>query len=185
MADATDRRLYLVELDLRGLSSPQLAGVQRALDEAVRRENRRGSKIRYLQCIYAPDEQRCLCLFEAAGPDQVRSVNDIARPAITPRPLGLHPRHGPRADHRRGRRRGRGPARAGGAAVPAVQAARRRASLQRRRQPLRRPYDATVSRPHPWMHHPARPAPARQPGRPLQLAAAEGILAPAEIKTAC
>ena len=79
MADETDRRLYLVELDLRGLSSPQLAGVQRALDEAVRRENRRGSKIRYLQRIYAPDEQRCLCLFEAAGPDQVRSVNDIAQ----------------------------------------------------------------------------------------------------------
>jgi Nickel responsive protein SCO4226-like len=79
VADATDRRLYLVELDLRGLSSPQLAGVDRALGEAVRREAGRGSQIRYLQRIYAPDEQRCLCLFEAAGPDQVRSVNDIAQ----------------------------------------------------------------------------------------------------------
>jgi len=79
VADGTDRRLYLVELDLRGLSSPQLASVDRALGEAVRRENRRGSKIRYLQRIYAPDEQRCLCLFEAAGPDQVRHVNDIAQ----------------------------------------------------------------------------------------------------------
>ena len=79
MADETNRRLYLVELDLRGLSSPQLAGVQRALDEAVRRENQHGSQIRYMQCIYAPDEQRCLCLFEAAGPDQVRHVNDIAQ----------------------------------------------------------------------------------------------------------
>ena len=79
MADETDRRLYLVELDLRGLSSLQLASVQRALDEAVRREDQRGRQIRYLQCIYAPDEQRCLCLFEAAGPDQVRSVSDIAQ----------------------------------------------------------------------------------------------------------
>ena len=79
VADETNRRLYLVELNLRGLSSPQLAGVQRALDEAVRRENRHGSQIRYLQCIYAPDEQRCLCLFEAAGPDQVRHVNDSAQ----------------------------------------------------------------------------------------------------------
>ena len=79
MADETDRRLYLVELDLRGLSSPQLAGVDRALGEAVRREAGRGSQIRYLQRIYAPDEQRCLCLFEAACPDQVRSVNDIAQ----------------------------------------------------------------------------------------------------------
>ena len=79
MADETDRGLFLVEHDLRGLSSRQLASVHRALDEAVRRENQRGGRIRYVQRIYAPDEQRCLCLFEAAGPDQVRSVNDIAQ----------------------------------------------------------------------------------------------------------
>ena len=79
MADETDRRLYLVEHDLRGLSPPQLAGVHRALGEAVRRETRRGSRIRYVQRIYAPQEQRCLCLFEAAGPDLVRRVNDIAQ----------------------------------------------------------------------------------------------------------
>jgi hypothetical protein len=83
VADEIDRRLYLVEHDLRGLSPPQLASAHRALDEAVRRENRRGSTIRYLQCIYAPDEQRCLCLFEAADPDQVRSVNDIAQFPLT------------------------------------------------------------------------------------------------------
>jgi hypothetical protein len=75
----TDQRLFLVEHDLRGLTSWQLASVHRALDEAVRRENRRGRRIRYVQRIYAPEEQRCLCLFEAAGPDLVRSVNDIAQ----------------------------------------------------------------------------------------------------------
>ena len=32
-----------------------------------------------MQRIYAPGEQRCLCLFEAVGPDLVRSVNDIAQ----------------------------------------------------------------------------------------------------------
>jgi hypothetical protein len=79
VADETGRGLFLVEHDLRGLSSRQLASVHRALDEAVRRENQRGGRIRYVQRIYAPDEQRCLCLFEAAGPDQVRSVNDIAQ----------------------------------------------------------------------------------------------------------
>ncbi len=76
---ATDQRLFLVEHDLRGLTSWQLASVHRALGEAVRRENRRGRRIRYVQRIYAPEEQRCLCLFEAAGPDLVRSVNDIAQ----------------------------------------------------------------------------------------------------------
>jgi Nickel responsive protein SCO4226-like len=79
VADPTDRQLFLVEHDLRGLSPWQLATVHRALGEAVRRENRRGSRIRYVQRIYAPAEQRCLCLFEAAGPDLVRSVNDIAQ----------------------------------------------------------------------------------------------------------
>ena len=79
MTDQADRHLFLVEHDLRGLSPWQLATVHRALGEAVRRENRQGRQIRYVQRIYAPDEQRCLCLFEAAGPNLVRSVNDIAQ----------------------------------------------------------------------------------------------------------
>jgi alpha-D-ribose 1-methylphosphonate 5-triphosphate diphosphatase PhnM len=53
--------------------------VDRALDEAVRRETRQGGQIRCVQRIYAPAEHRCLCLFEAAGPDVVRHVNDIAQ----------------------------------------------------------------------------------------------------------
>jgi len=73
------RLLYLVEHDLRDLSPSQLAEVYRALGEAVRRAIRRGSRIRYVQRIYAPDEQRCLCLFEATGPEVVRAVNDIAQ----------------------------------------------------------------------------------------------------------
>jgi Nickel responsive protein SCO4226-like len=79
VADETDRCLFLVEHDLRGLLPWQLAAVHRALGEAVRRENQRGRQIRYVQRIYAPEEQRCLCLFEAASPDLVRSVNDIAQ----------------------------------------------------------------------------------------------------------
>jgi len=79
VADETHRRLYLVEHDLRGLSPAQLASVHRALDEAVRREAGRGSRIRYVQRIYAPDERRCLCLFEATSPQVVRAVNDMAQ----------------------------------------------------------------------------------------------------------
>ena len=79
MADEIGRRLYLVELDLHGLSSPQRATVDRALDEAVRREIQQGGQIRCVQRIYAPAEHRCLCLFEATGPDVVRHVNDTAQ----------------------------------------------------------------------------------------------------------
>jgi Protein of unknown function (DUF4242) len=79
VADETSHRLYLVEHDVHGLSSPQRATVHRALDEAVRREIQQGRQIRYVQRIYAPAEHRCLCLFEATGPDVVRNVNDIAQ----------------------------------------------------------------------------------------------------------
>jgi Protein of unknown function (DUF4242) len=79
LADETGHQLYLVEHDLRGLSSPQRATVYRALDEAVRREIQQGRQIRYVQCIYAPAEHRCLCLFEATGPDVVRHVHDTAQ----------------------------------------------------------------------------------------------------------
>jgi hypothetical protein len=49
------------------------------LEEAVCRAAGRGSRIRYVQRILAAQERRCLCLFQAPGPDAVRSVNDIAQ----------------------------------------------------------------------------------------------------------
>jgi len=52
---------------------------RRAEFALVRRELRRGSPIRYVQRIDVPDDQRCLCLFEAAGPEMVRNVNDTAQ----------------------------------------------------------------------------------------------------------
>ena len=79
MADETGHRLYLVELDLHGLSTPQRATVDRALDDAIRREIQQGGQIRCVQRIYAPAEHRCLCLFEATGPDVVRHVHDTAQ----------------------------------------------------------------------------------------------------------
>jgi hypothetical protein len=36
-------------------------------------------QIRYVQRIYALEEQRCLWLFEAAGLDPVQAVSDIAQ----------------------------------------------------------------------------------------------------------
>jgi len=43
------------------------------------RELRRGSPVRYVQRIVVLEEHRCLCLFEAPGPEPVRNVNDIAQ----------------------------------------------------------------------------------------------------------
>ncbi len=79
MGDEADLRLFMVEHNLQGLSPPQLASAHRVLAEAVRREALRGSQIRYVQRILAPEDGRCLCLFQAHGPEAVRAVNDIAQ----------------------------------------------------------------------------------------------------------
>jgi len=77
--DDADLQLFLVEHDLRGLSPAQLASAHQVLEEAVHRAAGRGSRIRYVQRILASYERRCLCLFQAPGPDTVRNVNDIAQ----------------------------------------------------------------------------------------------------------
>jgi len=74
-----DLRLFMVEHDLHDLSSQQRSSAHQSLAEAVRRAVRRGSRIRYVQRILVPEESRCLCLFEAAGAELVRNVNDIAQ----------------------------------------------------------------------------------------------------------
>jgi hypothetical protein len=74
-----DLRLFMVEYDLRDLSSQQRSSVHHSVAEAVRRAVRRGSSIRHVQCILVPEESRCLCLFEAAGADLVRDVNNVAQ----------------------------------------------------------------------------------------------------------
>jgi hypothetical protein len=79
MSGRPDLRLFLVEHDLRDLSAQQRSSAHRSLGEAVGRAARRGSRIRYVQRIFVPAESRCLCLFEAAGADLVRGVNDVAQ----------------------------------------------------------------------------------------------------------
>ena len=77
--DDAGLQLFLVEHDLHGLSTAQLDSAHQGLEEAVCRAADRGSQIRYTQRILASHERRCLCLFQAPGPDTVRAVNDIAQ----------------------------------------------------------------------------------------------------------
>lgn len=83
MTGPTELRLFMVEHDLRDLTSQQQSSAHQSLGEAVRRVARRGSRIRYVQRILIPEESRCLCLFEAAGADVVRNANDIAQFPLT------------------------------------------------------------------------------------------------------
>ncbi len=72
-------QLFVVEHHLPGLSPAEVGSAHQMLEEAVSRAADRGSRIRYVQRILACHEPRCLCLFQAPGPDLVRSVNDTAQ----------------------------------------------------------------------------------------------------------
>jgi hypothetical protein len=47
-----------------------------ALDQAARLQAHRGGQIRHLQRIFAPEESRCLCLFESSGTGVIRAGTD-------------------------------------------------------------------------------------------------------------
>ena len=106
MGANADLQLFLVEHDLHGLSPVQLASAHQVLEAAVSRELGRGSRIRYVQRIVVPHEGRCLCLFQAPGPEAVRAVNDIAQfplarviPVTSSVPPGHRGKPDPEADH--------------------------------------------------------------------------------------
>ena len=53
--------MYLVDRTLPGLTEDLLEQVQRPLDQAARRLSWAGQTVRYLQCVYLPEDDRCLC----------------------------------------------------------------------------------------------------------------------------
>ncbi|GAC1333523.1 MAG: hypothetical protein NVSMB22_25760 [Chloroflexota bacterium] len=71
--------LYVVERDVPGITMLQLSALQQAAAEMCERFAAHGERVRYLRGTYIPGESRCLCLFEATGPDLVREVNDVAQ----------------------------------------------------------------------------------------------------------
>jgi hypothetical protein len=71
--------IFLAERDTAGTTDADIASVHQALDSAARRVCSADRQVRYLRTIYVPEEQRCICLFEAADAEIVRLVNDTAQ----------------------------------------------------------------------------------------------------------
>jgi hypothetical protein len=76
---AAGLRHFLIEHDLQGLPSGHMTSAHDALDQAARLQARRGGQIRHLQRIFAPEESRCLCLFESSGTGVIRAGTDAAQ----------------------------------------------------------------------------------------------------------
>ena len=65
--------IFMVERDLAGISMQALAGAQAA---AIAKSD--GTATRYLRSVFAPEDGRCFCLFEAPTAEAVKQVNDAA-----------------------------------------------------------------------------------------------------------
>ena len=71
--------MFVVDRTVPGMTEELLAEQQRLLHEAARRVSLAGQSVRYVRCTYIPDEDRCICLFEADNVAAVRRVNETAQ----------------------------------------------------------------------------------------------------------
>ena len=71
--------MFIVDRTVPGMTKELLGEVQRLLHEAARRVSSAGQPVRYLRCTYLPEEDRCLCLFEADTAAAVRRTNETAQ----------------------------------------------------------------------------------------------------------
>jgi hypothetical protein len=70
--------VYMVERNLKGISMADLAGAQKAAMASAASMRDQGTDIAYLRSTFAPEDGRCLCLFEARAEADVRQLNDNA-----------------------------------------------------------------------------------------------------------
>ncbi len=70
--------VFMVERDLRGISMEALGGAQKAAIKKAREMSSSGTDIKYIRSTFAPDDGRCMCLFEAGSDAAVKRLNDDA-----------------------------------------------------------------------------------------------------------
>jgi hypothetical protein len=70
--------VFMVERDLRGISMESLGGAQKAAIGKAREMSAAGTEISYIRSTFAPEDGRCMCLFEAGSDVAVRKLNDDA-----------------------------------------------------------------------------------------------------------
>ena len=64
--DTEERKMsvYMVERSLPGISMEALAGAQKAAIATAGEMRGQGSDIRYIRSTFAPEDGRCMCLFD-------------------------------------------------------------------------------------------------------------------------
>ncbi|QGX98850.1 DUF4242 domain-containing protein [Roseovarius faecimaris] len=70
--------VFMVERNLAGISMDDLGGAQKAAIAEAQKMSEQGERIGYIRSTFAPEDGRCMCLFDAENEAQVRKLNDTA-----------------------------------------------------------------------------------------------------------
>ena len=70
--------VFMVERSLGGISMDDLGGAQRAAIDKGEQMTASGTPVRYIRTTFAPEDGRCMCLFEAQSSEDVKRLNDEA-----------------------------------------------------------------------------------------------------------
>lgn len=71
--------VFLVERDLKGITMEALGAAQQAAIGQGRQMSAEGTPIRYIRSTFAPEDGRCMCLFEGQSVADVKKLNDDAK----------------------------------------------------------------------------------------------------------
>lgn len=71
--------VYMVERNLKGIEMTDLAAAQRLAIQTSEEYAAKGIPMRYIRSTFAPEDGRCMCLFEASTAEDVKRVNDEAK----------------------------------------------------------------------------------------------------------
>lgn len=70
--------VFMVERELKGIAIDDLAAAQKAAISNAEQLQEQGSDVRYIRSTFAPDDGRCMCLFDASSEADVKRLNDEA-----------------------------------------------------------------------------------------------------------
>jgi hypothetical protein len=70
--------VFMVERELKGISMENLAGAQKAAISKAGEMRAGGTDISYIRSTFAPEDGRCMCLFDAQSDAEVKKLNDDA-----------------------------------------------------------------------------------------------------------
>jgi muconolactone delta-isomerase len=75
--------VFMVERDLPGITPEQLAAAQKRAIQIGKELTAEGRQVRYIRSTFVPGESKCMCLFEAPSPENVREANERAQIPFT------------------------------------------------------------------------------------------------------